>query len=74
MHILARIVESVLAQGISGIIIVIGYRSQDLKDHLSECYPDLEIDYIHNARYASTNNIVSLAGTYSGPYRSLIPE
>lgn len=43
------------------IIIVIGYKGAELKSHIGNRYNDLNIEYITNPVYDSTNNIYSLA-------------
>ncbi|HEX4230547.1 MAG TPA: aminotransferase class I/II-fold pyridoxal phosphate-dependent enzyme [Bryobacteraceae bacterium] len=55
------IVDSLLENGISELVVVTGYRADELKRYLSDAYPDLSIRYVHNARYAETNNISSMA-------------
>lgn len=55
------IVDALLAHGIDHITVVTGYRADDLTTHLSRTYPLARIEYIHNARYAETNNIYSMA-------------
>lgn len=43
------------------IILVVGYQSQKLIDHIGYEYKGLEIKYVHNEIYDKTNNIYSLA-------------
>ena len=59
--ILGRIVDSLLAVGVSDIMIVTGYRADDVRAFLQERYPHVAFSFVHNARYADTNNIVSLS-------------
>ncbi len=59
--ILGRIIDVLLACGLRRIAIVTGYRHEDLEAYLAENYTGLELSFIHNDRYASTNNIFSLA-------------
>ena len=56
-----RIVDNLLAYGIEDIVLVTGYRAEDLQAHLTADYPHVPITYIHNERFAQTNNIFSLA-------------
>lgn len=58
--VLARIVAAVLAQGITAITLVTGYRADDLRSHLATRFPGHAFHWVHNAAYATTNNIVSL--------------
>jgi histidinol-phosphate/aromatic aminotransferase/cobyric acid decarboxylase-like protein/choline kinase len=59
--ILGRIVDGLLAIDVRDILVVTGYLAQDVRRWLHEHYPDVAFDFVHNARYAETNNIVSLA-------------
>jgi histidinol-phosphate/aromatic aminotransferase/cobyric acid decarboxylase-like protein/CTP:phosphocholine cytidylyltransferase-like protein len=55
------IVDSLLENGVTELAIVTGYRADELRQYLSGAYPGLPIRYIHNQRYAETNNIASMA-------------
>lgn len=59
--ILARIVDSLHANGVHDIVIVTGYRADELRAFLSDRYPGHTFQFVNNARYQETNNIVSLA-------------
>jgi histidinol-phosphate/aromatic aminotransferase/cobyric acid decarboxylase-like protein/choline kinase len=59
--ILGRALESLLAAGVAPITVVTGYRSDDIIHFISTRYPDIPVRFVHNERYATTNNIVSLA-------------
>jgi histidinol-phosphate/aromatic aminotransferase/cobyric acid decarboxylase-like protein len=59
--ILRRLVDSLRAIGIETIMVVTGYRADDVRAHLLEAFPGLDFRWVHNGRYADTNNIVSLA-------------
>ena len=41
-------------------VIVTGYRQQQIMNFLEAHYPALEVTFIYNEKYASTNNIYSL--------------
>lgn len=58
--ILERLVESLRAQGIDRLIVVIGYRGDLIRKFLRQNASDMRIDYVTNVDYASTNNIYSL--------------
>ncbi len=45
--------------GVRDVIIVTGYKSKKIKEYLKGKYP-LNIDFVHNSEYDSTNNIYSL--------------
>lgn len=55
-----RALESLLGVGITKVVIVIGYRAEVLRAFLDGKYPGMEIDYVENELYATTNNIYSL--------------
>lgn len=59
--ILSRIVDSVLAAGLTRIAVVTGYRGEDVTGYLRGRYPEQAFRFIHNDRFAETNNIQSLA-------------
>lgn len=57
--ILERILGALEANGYERAVIVTGYEREQIEDH---CTPreSLEIEFVHNEEYASTNNIYSL--------------
>lgn len=58
--ILERLVDSLRAQGIDRLVVVIGYQGDRIREFLQQNASDMRIDYVTNADYASTNNIYSL--------------
>jgi histidinol-phosphate/aromatic aminotransferase/cobyric acid decarboxylase-like protein/choline kinase len=60
------IVDALLENGVDQLVVVTGYRAQDLRSHLDAVYPGLAVTYIHNDRYARTNNIYSMALALGG--------
>ena len=61
-----RLIDRVLGQlaglGLSRVIIVVGYKGQELKDYIGQRYADrLQIIYAENPVYDRTNNIYSLS-------------
>jgi choline kinase len=58
--ILELTIENLLATHNSEIIIVTGYLENQIREFIKQRFPHLDITYIHNAYYASTNNIYSL--------------
>lgn len=61
-----RLIDRLLTQlstlGLNRVVIVVGYKGQNLIDHIGNRYDDkLKIEYIHNPIYDKTNNIYSLA-------------
>lgn len=57
---LERTIDALMKNGLSDIIIVTGYRQQQIVDFLQGKYPNLRITFIYNDKYESTNNIYSL--------------
>jgi phosphoenolpyruvate phosphomutase len=58
--ILSRQIDSIISSGIKNIYITTGYLAYQFKQYCSEYYPDLNIVFIHNDLYDTTNYIVSL--------------
>jgi histidinol-phosphate/aromatic aminotransferase/cobyric acid decarboxylase-like protein/CTP:phosphocholine cytidylyltransferase-like protein len=59
--ILDRILAGLEARSISPITIVTGHRAEDIVGHVERHFPFLDVRYVHNADYATTNNIHSTA-------------
>jgi Histidinol-phosphate/aromatic aminotransferase and cobyric acid decarboxylase len=59
--IIGRIIDGLCNNNITDIVVVTGYRKQDLVDFLSKNYAHCTISYVHNERYRETNNIFSMA-------------
>lgn len=58
--ILHRQVSSLERWGFEHLIIVVGHRSQQVRQYLARCGTKLQITYVFNPRYQTTNNIYSL--------------
>jgi choline kinase len=58
--ILQRTIDNLLSNGIEEFIIVTGYLREMIEEFISEKYPDLNVVFIYNEKYSSTNNIYSL--------------
>lgn len=61
-----RLIDRVLSQlsqlGLSRVVIVVGYKGQNLIDYIGHRYDDrLKIEYVNNPVYDKTNNIYSLS-------------
>lgn len=56
-----RIIESLIKNKILDIILVTGYRQEELVNHLKKNYSNLNLSFIHNKKYETTNNIYSLS-------------
>ena len=57
---LARSIESMVSNGIEDFVIVTGYKADLIQSFFKENYPNLNITFINNDVYASTNNSYSL--------------
>lgn len=55
-----RAVEALKQAGISRLIMVVGYEGEKLEHYLKENVKDMELVFIYNHDYTSTNNIYSL--------------
>lgn len=53
-------IESLIAVGIKKLTLVVGYKREVLKEFLNGKYKEIEINYIDNDVYDTTNNIYSL--------------
>ncbi len=58
--IIERIVDSLRKHAIINIIVVTGYLAEQLTSFLTSRYPQIRFTFVHNERYATTNNIHSL--------------
>jgi len=58
--ILERTIDNVISNDIDKLIIVTGYLEKLIKDFIEDHYPKLNVTYIYNDVYDSTNNIYSL--------------
>jgi histidinol-phosphate/aromatic aminotransferase/cobyric acid decarboxylase-like protein/CTP:phosphocholine cytidylyltransferase-like protein len=59
--ILSRIIDGLLENDITDIIIGTGFRAEEIQEYLRKTYPDIPFSYVLNERYRETNNIFSLA-------------
>lgn len=60
--IIQRIVDGLIENDVTDIIIGTGYKAEELKQHLESTYRDkCKFTYVHNERYRETNNIFSLS-------------
>lgn len=61
--ILARMVESILLAGIKDIVLVTGYRAEQIKQFLFNTFPRVPFNFVFNERYGETNTAYSLLMT-----------
>ncbi|PXV63336.1 choline kinase [Dysgonomonas alginatilytica] len=57
---LGRTIDSLISNGFKEFVVVTGYLKEMIEDYISVNYPKLQVEYIFNEKYASTNNIYSL--------------
>ena len=57
---LGRTIDALLENGISEIVVVTGFLQEQIKQFIADRYEGLNVVYIHNADFATTNNIYSL--------------
>ena len=60
VSILGRLVSCLLAEGFSRLVVVVGYRDEQIRDYLERHASGLTIDFVDCREYATTNNIYSL--------------
>lgn len=60
MTILERAMQTLLTVGVRQFVIVTGHKNEVLGNYLRGLHPDLDITFVHNPDYATTNNIYSL--------------
>jgi histidinol-phosphate/aromatic aminotransferase/cobyric acid decarboxylase-like protein/choline kinase len=58
--ILGRLVTGLLALDVDRVTVVTGYRAEEVREYLTERFPARRLRFVHNARFAETNNVVSL--------------
>ncbi len=58
--ILKRLVDNLRAQGFKRLIVVIGHLGNCIKEFLQQHAGDMQVDYVTNPNYRTTNNIYSL--------------
>jgi len=58
--ILARLLDNLRVQGIKRLVVVTGYLDHCVREYLEENAADMQLDYVFNPVYKTTNNIYSL--------------
>lgn len=58
--ILGRLIDNLRLQGIKRLVVVIGHLGDQIRDYLQQYASDMQIDYVSNPVYQTTNNIYSL--------------
>jgi len=58
--ILERLVDNLRAQGINRLVVVTGYLGHRIREFLQQKAADMQVEYVFNPDYQTTNNIYSL--------------
>lgn len=58
--ILERMIDGILSVGIKEIIVITGYRANQITEFLNEKYPNVSFTFIHNDKYKITNTGYSM--------------
>jgi len=59
--ILGLTIENLIANGIGDIVIVTGYRGDQVRSYVSDSFPALDVRFVANERFDTTNNSYSLS-------------
>lgn len=60
VRLIDRTLEALYSVNVSRIVLVVGYKGQNVRDYLGTCYKNIPIVYVDNPIYNITNNIYSL--------------
>lgn len=60
VRLIDRTLEALHSVGVSRVVLVVGYKGQNVKDYVGNCYKGIPIEYVDNPIYNKTNNIYSL--------------
>ena len=55
--IIDNIIDSLVTNSINEVVIVTGYRADELKNYLLDNYNDVNFQFVHNKDFRTTNNI-----------------
>lgn len=59
--IIDRIIKGLRENDVKRVVLVTGYRAEELEAHVLQSFPDVDFTFVRNEEYARTNNIQSLA-------------
>ena len=59
--IIDNIIDSLIDNAVNNIVVVTGYRSEELKNYLLNNYKDVNFQFVNNKDFKTTNNIYSLS-------------
>ena len=60
VRLIHRILDSIYETGIRRVVLVVGYKAENVKSLIGEEYRGMEVVYVENSVYDKTNNIYSL--------------
>lgn len=60
VRLIDRVLNNLSKLSISRIILVVGYKADNVRKHVGNCYNGIEVVYVENEVYDKTNNIYSL--------------
>lgn len=60
VRLIDRTLEALHSVGVSRVILVVGYKGQNVRDYVGTSYKGIPIEYVENPIYNKTNNIYSL--------------
>lgn len=60
VRLIDRTLEALHSVGVSRVVLVVGYKGQNVKDYVGDSYKHIPIEYVDNPIYDKTNNIYSL--------------
>lgn len=60
VRLIDRTLEALSTMGVSRVVLVVGYKGQNVKDYVGDEYNGIPIVYVENPVYDKTNNIYSL--------------
>ena len=63
--ILGMTLENLIVNGIARVVIVTGYREAQIRRFVRDAFPALDVEFVRNDRFETTNNIYSLSLTES---------
>ncbi|MBI4721180.1 MAG: NTP transferase domain-containing protein [Chitinivibrionia bacterium] len=70
--ILAHILDDVLALGVSGIALIVGYKGDLLETYVRDTYPGIPVDFIYQEQRLGIGHAVSLTGDVAGGAEPLL--
>lgn len=60
VRLIDRTLEALHSVGVSRVVLVVGYKGQNVKDYVGNSYKGIPIEYVDNPIFDKTNNIYSL--------------